>query len=84
MIFYMVGKLAPNFNSFRQGLFKYVPGKGYFCAVSSQNGDKFATSFTAPIVERLLGVEELHTSRGYMVGQEVSSFYNYLDYQACV
>ena len=53
MIFYMVGKLAVNPTQFTRGLVKYVPGRGYFRAVPFQNGDKFATSPTPPIVERL-------------------------------
>ena len=48
MISYMVGKLPPNSTQFTRGLFKYVPGRGYFCAVHSQNGDKFVTSPPPP------------------------------------
>ena len=44
MIPYMVGKLAPNSSHLTRGLVKYVPGRGYFRAISSQNGDKFVTS----------------------------------------
>ena len=47
MIPYMVGKLSPNSSHLTRGLVKYVPGrpgKGYFCAVPSQNGDTFVTS----------------------------------------
>ena len=44
MISYMVGKLAPNLSHLTRGLAKSVPGKGYFCAVPSQNGDKYVTS----------------------------------------
>ena len=44
MIPYMVGKLAPNSSHLTRGLVKYVPGRGYFRAVSSQNGDTFVTS----------------------------------------
>ena len=44
MIPYMVGKLAPNLPHWTRGLVGYVPGRGYFRAVSSQNGDKFVTS----------------------------------------
>ena len=40
----MVGKLAPNASHSTRGLAKYVPGRGYFRAVSSQYGDKFVTS----------------------------------------
>ena len=40
MIPYMVGKLAPNSTHSTRGLVKHVPGRGYFRAVSSQNGDK--------------------------------------------
>ena len=53
MILYMVGKLAPNPPHFTRGLVKCVPGRVYFRAVPSQNGDKFSTSPTPPIVERL-------------------------------
>ena len=44
MIPYMVGKLAPNRNHSPRGVVKYVPGRGYFRAVPSENGDKFVTS----------------------------------------
>ena len=44
MIPYMVGKLAPNSTHSTRVLVKYVPGRGYFRAVSSQKGDKFVTS----------------------------------------
>ena len=53
MILYMAGRLSPNSPHFTRGLVKYVHGRGYFCAVPSRNGDKFATSPTPPIVERL-------------------------------
>ena len=51
---YMVGKLAPSSTHFTKGLVKYVPGRGYFRAVPSQNGDKFVTIPPPPIVERLV------------------------------
>ena len=44
MISYMVGKLAPSSTHSTKGLVKYVPGRGYFRAVPSQNGDKYVTS----------------------------------------
>ena len=44
MIPYMVGKLAPNPSQLTRWLVKYVPGRDYFRAVSSQNGDKYVTS----------------------------------------
>ena len=44
MIPYMVGKLAPNSIHFTREMDKQVPGRSYFCAVPSQNGDKFVTS----------------------------------------
>ena len=47
MIPYMAGKLAPNSSEFTRGLVKYVPGRGYFRAVLSQNRDKFVT-FSPP------------------------------------
>ena len=54
MIPYMVGKLAPNSSHLTRGLVKYVPGRGYFRAVPSQNGDKFVTfPPPPPIVERV-------------------------------
>ena len=43
MILYRVGKLAPNPIHSTKGFDKYVPGRGYYRAVSSQNGDKFVT-----------------------------------------
>ena len=52
MIPYIVGKIAPDSLHLTKGLVKYVPGRGYFRAVSSQNGDKFVTS-PPPIVERV-------------------------------
>ena len=48
MIPYLIGKLAPNSLHFTRGLVKHVPGRGYFRAVSSQNGDKFVTSLPPP------------------------------------
>ena len=53
MIPYMVGKLVPNPTYYTRGLVKYVPGRGYFGAVLSQNGDKFVTSPPLSIVERV-------------------------------
>ena len=46
MILYMIGKLAPISTHFTRGLVKFVPGRGYFRAIPSQNGDKFSTSPT--------------------------------------
>ena len=51
MIPYMVGKLAPNSSHLTRGLVKYVPGRGYFRAVPSQNRDKCVTSPPPPIVD---------------------------------
>ena len=48
MIPYMGGKLAPNSSHLTRGLVKYVRGRGYFRAVSSQNGDKCVTSPPLP------------------------------------
>ena len=55
MILYMVGRLAPNSSHSTTGLVKYVSGRGYFRAVSSQNGDKIVTFPPPPIVERIGG-----------------------------
>ena len=52
MIPYMVGKLAPNSSHLTRGLSKYAPGRCYFRAVSSHNGDKIVTFPPPPIVER--------------------------------
>ena len=52
MMPYMVGKLAPNPTHSTKGFVKYVPGRGYFRAVPSQNGDKFVRSPPPSIVER--------------------------------
>ena len=51
MIPYMVRKLAPNSSHLTRGLVKSVPGRGYFRAVPSQNGDKYVTPPPPPIVE---------------------------------
>ena len=51
MIPYMVGKLAPNSSHLTRELVKYVPGRSYFRAVPSQNGDKYVTSPPPQIVE---------------------------------
>ena len=53
MIPYMVGKLAPKPAHFTRRLMKYIPGKGYFRAVPSKNGEIFVTSPPHQIVERL-------------------------------
>ena len=53
MIPYMVGKLAPISTHFTRGLVKYIPGRGYFRAVSSQNRDNFVTFPPPQIIERL-------------------------------
>ena len=50
---HMVGKLAPNSTHFTRELVKYVPGRGFFRAVPSQNGEKFVTSPPPSIVERV-------------------------------
>ena len=55
MISYMVGKLAPNLSHLTRGLVKYVPGRGYFRAVPSQNGDTYVTS-PPPPPNRLTGL----------------------------
>ena len=51
MIPYMAGKLAPYSSNLTRGLVKSVPGRGYFRALPSQNGDKYVTSPSPPIVE---------------------------------
>ena len=51
MIPYMVGKLAPNSSHLTRELVKYVPGRSYFRAVPSQNGDKYVTFPPPQIVE---------------------------------
>ena len=64
MIPYMVGKLASNSTHSTRVLIEYVPGRGYFRAVSSQNGDKFVTSPPPPIVERVLDLLSIPQSGG--------------------
>ena len=64
MITYMVGKLAPNSTHSTRGLVKYVPSRGYFRAVSSQNGDKIVTSPLPPIVERVDHILQSKTGSG--------------------
>ena len=51
MIPCMVSKLAQNLPHLTRGLVKSVPGRGYFRAVPSQNGDKYVTSPPPSIVE---------------------------------
>ena len=51
MIPHIVGKLAPNLSHLTGVLVKYVPGRSYFRAVPSQNGDAYVTSPLPPIVE---------------------------------
>ena len=70
MTLYMIGRLTPNSPHFTRGLVKYVPGRGYFRAVLSQNGDKFATPPTPPIVERLKG-ERLKTNVTLVISYQV-------------
>ena len=53
MIPYMVGKLASNSSYLTRVLVKYVSGRGYFRAVSSQNWVKFVTFPPPSIVERV-------------------------------
>ena len=50
-ILYMLGKLAPNSTHFTRGLVEYAPGRGYFRAAPSQNGENFASSSPPPFVE---------------------------------
>ena len=45
---YMVGKLGPKSSLLTRGLVKYIPGRGYFNAVLSENGDKYVTSPPPP------------------------------------
>ena len=47
----MVGKLAPISSYLTRGLVKSVPGRGYFRAVPSQNGDNYVSSPPPPIFE---------------------------------
>ena len=54
MIPYMV-ELDLILTHFNRGLVKNVPGRGYFRAVPSQNGDKCVTSLPPSDVERLAG-----------------------------
>ena len=56
MIPYMVGKHAPNSLHLTRGLVKSVPGRSYFRAVPSQNGDKYVTFPPPPIVELVTSV----------------------------
>ena len=45
---------CPDFIAFDQGVVKYVPGRRWFHAVSSQKGDKYVISPPPPIVERVV------------------------------
>ena len=46
---------CPEFTHLTRGLVKYVPGRDYFRAVSSQNGDKFVTSPPRPPIVKRVG-----------------------------
>ena len=65
MISYMVGKLIPNPTHYTRGLVKYVPGRGYFGAVPSQNGYKLVT--IPSLLSRRTGRNQLNSclSGGY-------------------
>ena len=52
---------CPELNSFNQGLVKYVPGRDYFLAAPSQNGDTFVTPPPPPVVERLFSTTNYYT-----------------------
>ena len=45
-----VGKFAPNSTHFTRGLVKYIPSRGCFRAVPSQNGYKIVTSPPPPLI----------------------------------
>ena len=45
---YTVGKLAPNSSHLTKGLVKYVPARGYYCVVPSQNGEEIVISPPPP------------------------------------
>ena len=53
MIPYMVDKLAPDSTHSTRRLVKIVPGRGYFRAVPSQNGEKMLHPLLLSIVERV-------------------------------
>ena len=65
MIPYMVGKLAPNSSYLTRELVKYVPGRGYFRAAPSQNGDKYVTSPTPPPIVELVVPAKALPERGF-------------------
>ena len=71
MISYMVRKLAPNPTHFTRGLVTYVPGRGYFRAVPSQNGDKFVTS--PPPLNRRTGCAIIESERKEKIGSAWSN-----------
>ena len=50
---HMVVKLAPNSTHLTRGLVKYIPGRGCFYAVPSQNGEKLLHPLPPSIVERV-------------------------------
>ena len=72
MIPYMVGKLAPNSTHSTRGVV-YVPNRGYFRAIPSQNGDKFVPSPPPSIVERVKRGEIRWFLLGYLEPYEAIS-----------
>ena len=61
MIPYMVGKLAPNSSHFNR--VKSVPGRGYFRAVPTQNGENMFHPLPPPpiveLVQNRIGVQSM-------------------------
>ena len=71
MIPYRVDKLALNPTYSTRGLVKYVPGRDYFRAAPSQNGDKCVTS--PPPLNRLTGRQAIIWHPTADAGEVVSS-----------
>ena len=81
MIPYMVGKLASNPTYSTRGLVKYVPGRDYFRAVYSQNGDKFVISPSPSIVERVYTLRVTFVTAGGVRYRTASGRGKYIGYE---
>ena len=70
---------CPELNSFHRGVGQilYVPGRGYFRAVPSQNGDTIATPRPPPIVERVSTEDPGFVSSLNMYSKGVDGYHDF-------
>ena len=71
----MVGKLAPNSSHLTRGLVKSVPGRGFFRAVPSENGDKYVT-YPTPPQSLNLSIVELTSDQDHILSHAKTGEYS--------